>query len=128
MVNVPSAKTVTQVTVLGSVTAAVVVAMVIATPRTLPGAALGSVLILRVEWAVALFAALLLAIVVLARAWEGRLPSEISGRGVKYADAARRRPRSMSRRRRWVSFAARSRRSSGRSSSCRPPSRTRLER
>jgi polyhydroxyalkanoate synthesis regulator phasin len=27
--------------------------------------------------------------VVLARAWEGRLPSEISGRGVKYADAGK---------------------------------------
>jgi hypothetical protein len=88
-VHAPSAKTVTRVTVLGSVAAAIVLAVLIATPRELPGAALGSVLVLRVEWAVALFAALLLAIVVLARAWEGRLPSEISGRGVKYADAVK---------------------------------------
>jgi Tfp pilus assembly protein PilO len=66
---------------------AALAAGLISTPPRLPGAALGSVLLLRVEWALALFAALLLAIVVLVRAWYGLLPSEISGRGVRYAEA-----------------------------------------
>jgi hypothetical protein len=87
-VSSPTAnKHLVRVTVFGSVLGAAVAAVLISTPAKLPGAALGSVLVLRVEWAVALFAALLLLTVVLLRAWQGLLPSEISGRGVKYADA-----------------------------------------
>lgn len=52
----------------------------------LPGVALGSEAILVVERIAALFAAWLLAVVVMGRALGGQLPSEISGRGVRYAD------------------------------------------
>lgn len=53
----------------------------------MPGVALGSELILAVERAMTLFAAWMLVIVAVARAVVGELPSEISGRGVRYADA-----------------------------------------
>lgn len=53
----------------------------------LPGVALGSQALLVVERAVAFFAAWLLVLVVVAQAFRGRLPTEISGRGVRYADA-----------------------------------------
>lgn len=53
----------------------------------LPGVALGSHALLVVERAVAFFAAWLLVLVVVAQAFKGRLPTEISGRGVRYADA-----------------------------------------
>ena len=55
----------------------------------LPGVALGSELILAVERALALFGAWMLVVVIVARAIGGELPSEISGRGVRYADADR---------------------------------------
>lgn len=55
-------------------------------PKSLPGVALGSPALLYAERTVAFFAALLLALVVLVRAFQGRLPSELSGRGVKYAE------------------------------------------
>jgi len=54
-----------------------------------PGVALGSELLLAVERSAALFAAWLLALVVVDRALAGQLPSEVSGRGVKYADGMR---------------------------------------
>lgn len=53
---------------------------------TLPGVALGSETVLIVERALALFAAWLLVLVVVAQAFRGRLPIEISGRGGRYAD------------------------------------------
>lgn len=53
----------------------------------LPGVALGSEPLLIVERAVAFFAAWMLLVVVVAQALKGRLPTEISGRGVRYADA-----------------------------------------
>jgi hypothetical protein len=52
----------------------------------LPGVALGSEAILVVERTVGLFAAWLFVVVVMARALVGQLPSEISGRGVRYAN------------------------------------------
>ncbi len=52
----------------------------------LPGVALGSAAVLVVERTVGLFAAWLFVLVVMARALVGQLPSEISGRGVRYAD------------------------------------------
>ena len=73
-------------TVFGSAGVAALAAMLPSAPEKLPGAALGSALMLRVEWAVGIFAALLLAVVVLFHAWQGALPTEISGRGVNYAD------------------------------------------
>ena len=54
----------------------------------LPGVALGSGAILVVERIATLFAAWLLVLVVVARALTGELPIEISGRGLRYADAA----------------------------------------
>jgi hypothetical protein len=53
----------------------------------LPGAALGSTAVLRAERVGVLFAVWLFVFVVLGQAWAGRLPTEISGRGVKYADS-----------------------------------------
>lgn len=50
----------------------------------LPGVALGSVLVLRMERAAALFAALLVVFTVLAYAWKGILPSEFSSKGFRY--------------------------------------------
>lgn len=50
----------------------------------LPAVALGSELLLDLERAIALFAGALLLLVVLTEAWRGNLPTEISGRGVKY--------------------------------------------
>lgn len=55
-------------------------------PGALPGVALGSGLLLLVERTVAFFAAWMIFVVVVAQALGGRLPTEISGRGVRYAD------------------------------------------
>lgn len=52
-----------------------------------PGVALDSGLILAVEQALVLFAAWMFVVVVVTRALHGELPTEISGRGVRYADA-----------------------------------------
>jgi hypothetical protein len=54
----------------------------------LPGVALGSETVLVVERVLALFAAWLLVLVVVAQAFRGRLPTEVSGRGVRYADGS----------------------------------------
>jgi hypothetical protein len=56
--------------------------------EALPAVALQSQTVLVVERVAVLFAAWLLALVVVARALAGELPMEISGRGVKYADRA----------------------------------------
>lgn len=53
----------------------------------LPGVALESPALLVVERTLAFFAAWLVVLVVGAQALQGRLPTEISGRGVRYADA-----------------------------------------
>jgi hypothetical protein len=55
-------------------------------PARLPAVALGSVALLDAERTTGLFAAFLLVALVIDQAWRGRLPSEISGRGVKYVD------------------------------------------
>ncbi|MBF6620522.1 MAG: hypothetical protein ITG02_09870 [Patulibacter sp.] len=52
--------------------------------RPYPGFALGSGLLLVVERAVAVWAATLLVLVVVDKSLRGRLPDEISGRGVRY--------------------------------------------
>jgi hypothetical protein len=54
----------------------------------LPGVALGSGPLLIVERAVAFFAAWMVCLVIVAQALRGRLPVEISGRGVRYAPAS----------------------------------------
>jgi hypothetical protein len=56
-------------------------------PERLPGIALGSDELLIAERAASLFAVLFLAVLVLVRAMQGRLPEELSGRGVKYASS-----------------------------------------
>jgi hypothetical protein len=55
--------------------------------EALPGVALGSQTLLVAERTVAFFAIWLLVLVVSAEAFGGRLPIEVSGRGVRYADA-----------------------------------------
>jgi hypothetical protein len=55
----------------------------------MPGVALGSPAILFLERTAVLFTAWLLLLVVLTQAWRGLLPVEISGRGVRYAEASR---------------------------------------
>jgi hypothetical protein len=56
------------------------------TTGTLPSIALGSQALLVAERSVAFFAIWMLVLVVSVEALEGRLPIEISGRGVRYAD------------------------------------------
>ncbi len=58
------------------------------TPHKLPGAALGAPGVLYVERAVAVFVVGLLVLVVVWRAFEGRLPDKLSGRGVEYTPRA----------------------------------------
>lgn len=60
------------------------ISIVVGPPSTMPGVALGSTMLLHVERAVTLLAAVLLIAVILDQAWDGELPSEISGKGVKY--------------------------------------------
>lgn len=73
------------VLVIGSLLVAVVVSVVVGVDRPYPGVALGSGLLLELERAVAVWAVVLLALVVGDQALRGRLPDEISGRGVRYA-------------------------------------------
>jgi hypothetical protein len=56
-------------------------------PARLPGVALGSEELLVAERVAATFAILFLAALVLVRAFQGELPQELSGRGVKYANS-----------------------------------------
>lgn len=64
--------------------ASVVLSLLAGTPAKPPAIALDSMALLNVERAASTFAILLLALVVIHRAFEGRLPDELSGRGVKY--------------------------------------------
>lgn len=74
--------------IAGLVVSAGVASVLIDAPGDdLPGVALGSAAILVVERIVALFAAWLMVLVIVVRALAGDLPTEISGRGVRYADA-----------------------------------------
>lgn len=56
-------------------------------PDPLPGIALGSKELLIAERSASIFAVIFLAVLVLVRAMQGRLPEELSGRGVKYASS-----------------------------------------
>jgi uncharacterized membrane protein len=53
----------------------------------LPGVALGSELLLLVERTLAFFAAWMIVVIVIGQALKGRLPTEISSQGVRYAEA-----------------------------------------
>jgi hypothetical protein len=64
------------------VVGSVVLSSLSATPANLPGIALGSEALLYVEKTVAAFSAYLLVLVVVVRAFDGDLPSEL--RGLKY--------------------------------------------
>jgi hypothetical protein len=76
------------VLVLAGIAACAATALFVAEPSgRLPGVALGSELILGVERALVLFATWMLVVTVVARALRGELPTEISGRGVRYAEA-----------------------------------------
>lgn len=54
---------------------------------SLPGVALGSEPLLLVERTIAFFAAWMVCLVIVIQALRGHLPTEISGRGVRYANA-----------------------------------------
>lgn len=71
--------------VIGSLVVAVTVSLMVGVERPYPGVALGSGLLLALERAVAVWAMVLLALVVGDQALRGRLPDEISGRGVRHA-------------------------------------------
>jgi hypothetical protein len=66
------------------VAAAVALSFTDAIPGKLPGVALGSPAILRLERIAAAMAVLLVAFTLVIRAFQGDLPVELSGRGVKW--------------------------------------------
>lgn len=79
----------TRALVVAGLTGSIAAAATMGTPPGgPPGVALGSPMILAVERLALLFATRLAALVILAQAWQGRLPIEVSGRGVRYADPA----------------------------------------
>lgn len=78
------ARVATGVFVLCLATAAVVLGFEGSTPHKLPGAALGSAFVLHSERAAGLFAIFLLLGTVIVRGFQGELPIELSGRGVKW--------------------------------------------
>jgi hypothetical protein len=74
--------------VIGGLIGALIASGITGSPSgSLPGIALGSEPLLLVERAVAFFAAWMVFVVVVAQALKGHLPTEISGRGVRYAEA-----------------------------------------
>ena len=68
------------------VVVSIAMAILAGVPERLPAAALESTVILYALRAVAIFAALFLALLVIYRGLLGELPNELSGRGVRYAD------------------------------------------
>lgn len=66
------------------VVVSVIGSLVTSTPDPLPGIALGSIPLLHVLRSLIFFAAGLAVMVVIRRAWEGQLPSELSTSGLKY--------------------------------------------
>ncbi len=69
--------------------AAILVSVTEGTPRTLPGVALGSPVLLHAERVLALVGVVIAALSVLAQAARGRLPVELSTSGLRYeAEAA----------------------------------------
>jgi hypothetical protein len=71
--------------VVGLLVLALVLGFVGGHADPLPGAALGSPLVLHLERSVAIFAGLFLGLLVVSHAFRGELPTELSGRGVTYA-------------------------------------------
>lgn len=79
----------TRALVVAGLTGSIAAAATMGTPPGgPPGVALDSPMILAVERSALLFATWLATLVILAQAWQGRLPIEVSGRGVRYADPA----------------------------------------
>lgn len=74
--------------VLG-IAGALTLALVGGRPATLPGVALGSPALLYIERATATFTAYVLGLVIVVRAFDGELPSEL--RGVRYGDGGAKR-------------------------------------
>jgi hypothetical protein len=74
------------VVILGLV-GAVILGVASEAPVNLPGIALGSTALLLAERMVALFAIWMAIAVVVIRAFRNQIPVEISGRGVRYAEA-----------------------------------------
>lgn len=79
----------TWATVAGGLVLALLASLAMGAPdKRLPGIALTSSAMLVIERALVLFVAWLLVVVVLVEAWRGHLPLEVSGRGVRYAEAS----------------------------------------
>lgn len=76
------------VLVVGSLAISVGVSVATAVERPYPGYALGSGVVLVLERAAMMWAFALVVLVISDQALRGRLPVEISGRGVRYADRA----------------------------------------
>ena|GEM_PF-4116533 len=84
----PAQRLVATLVLVGLVASVLLTALAIDHPQgSLPGVALGSELILAVDRALALFAAWMVVLIVVGRAIAGELPAEISGSGIRYADA-----------------------------------------
>ena len=73
-------------TVAAMLAASLAASVVVGSPDPLPAAAMGSDVVLHAERTAAVFVLLFLALLVLVRAFQGRLPEELSGRGLKYAE------------------------------------------
>ena len=82
------AKAVRVLVAVGLVLAAAATVRMGAPADGLPGVALGSPSMLAIERGLALFVVWLVVLVVLAEAWRGHLPLEVSGRGVRFAVAS----------------------------------------
>ena len=77
-----------RIAVPGSLAAAIAIGLLLATPKPLPAAALGSRWILVALRTLALFYGFLLIFVPLVRSFRGDLPIELSLRGARYEEAA----------------------------------------
>lgn len=74
--------------VLAAVVACVMVTLIEGRPRQLPGVALGSVVVLHAERALALLAVIVATLSIGVQAARGRLPIELSTSGLRYEAAA----------------------------------------
>jgi hypothetical protein len=77
-----------RVAAVGVVAASAALPAAMAVPARLPSVATGSALLLYVERAMAIFGALVLALVFLYRGWHGQLPRRVSERGAEWEDLA----------------------------------------
>jgi hypothetical protein len=87
-VRLPADKRVVRVSSLGVVVSSATLPLAMQVPTPLPAIATGSVLLLYVERAVAIFVALVLVLVFLYRGWHGQLPRSVSEKGAEWEELA----------------------------------------